>query len=126
MPLEQDYGQDRAANTAPPASVSHQGAGGNSGSGRSNIVFGLILTIVGVLFLLHNFDVFYVYDIWRYWPLLLIAAALSKVMWGRGPERMFGAVGVFIGAVFFVDNVFDVDVHLGQLWPVILVIVGIS
>ncbi len=124
MPLDQDYGQDRTANAAPPAPASPQGA--DCGTGRSNIVFGLILTTVGVLFLLHNFDVFYVYDIWRYWPLLLIAAGLSKLLWGRGGERMFGAVAVFIGSVFFIDNVFGWHVHLGQLWPVILVIVGIS
>lgn len=118
MPLEQEYGQDRSA--PGKANAAH------GGGGRSNIVFGLILTLIGVLFLLHNLGVYYIYDIWRYWPLLLMAAGLSKMVWGRAGERMFGAVALFIGSVFFVDNVFGWDVHLGELWPVILVIVGIS
>lgn len=120
MPLETEYGQDRAGSIE--TKPRREGGGG----GRSNIVFGLILTVVGVLFLLHNLGLYYIYDIWRYWPLLLIAAGLSKLMWGRAGERMFGAIAVFIGSVFFVDNVFGWHVHLGQLWPVILVIVGIS
>ena len=124
MPLDHDYGQDRTgAAPSPPATPESATC---SRGGRSNIVFGLILTTVGVLFLLHNLDVFYIHDIWRYWPLLLIVAGLSKAMWGRGGERMVGAVALFIGCVFFVDNVFGWHVHLGQLWPVILVIVGIS
>ena len=124
MPLEQDYGQDRPS--TPAASGTTPQRAECASGGRSNIVFGLILTTVGVLFLLHNFDIFYISDIWRYWPLLLIAAGLTKLVWGRAGERMFGAVAVFIGTVFFVDNVFGWHVHLGQLWPVILVIVGIS
>ena len=124
MPLDQDYGQDRTPNAATPPPASPEGA--NCRTGRSNIVFGLILTAVGVLFLLHNLGLYYIYDIWRYWPLLLIAGGLSKLLWGRAGERMFGAIGVFVGLVFFVDNVFGWHVHLGQLWPVILVIVGIS
>ena len=120
MPLEQEYGQGRPT----PAAAKPDAAGGSGG--RSNIVFGLILTLVGVLFLLHNLGIYYISNIWRYWPLLLIAAGLSKMVWGRAGERMFGAVALFIGSVFFVDNVFGWHVHLGQLWPVILVIVGIS
>lgn len=120
MPLEQEYGQ------TPTAPVDGKADTGRGGGGRPNIVFGLILTIVGVLFLLHNLGLYYIYDIWKYWPLLLMAAGLSKLVWGRAGERMFGAVALFIGSVFFVDNVFGWHVHLGQLWPVILVIVGIS
>jgi predicted membrane protein len=124
MPLDQDYGQDRTATPAAPTTPP-QGADRGSG-GRSNIVFGLILTTVGVLFLLHNFDIFYIHDIWRYWPVLMIAAGVSKLVWGRQGERMVGAIVTFIGTVFFVDNVFGWDVHLRQFWPMILVIVGVS
>ncbi len=122
MPLEQEYGQDRQGAVEKPRASRFDGGGG----GRPNIVFGLLITIVGGLFLLNNLGFFYISSIWRFWPLLLIAVGLSKVLWGRAGERMFGAIAVFIGAVFFVDNVFGWHVHLGQLWPVILVIVGVS
>ena len=130
MPLDQQYGQGAAGGAAtppPPGTPGTPGRGSDwRGSGRSNIVFGLILTLVGVLFLLHNLGIYYVYDIWRYWPLLLIAVGLSKVAFGRAGERTFGLVAIFIGGVFFVDNVFNWHVDLGELWPVILVIVGMS
>jgi predicted membrane protein len=123
MPLEQDYGQG-----TPPAGTGNtpRRIRRRHGGGGSNIVFGLILVTVGVLFLLRNFDVLYIRNIWQYWPLLLIAAGLSKVLWGRAEERTFGLVATFIGSVFLARTVFDVDVNLGQLWPVILVIVGVS
>lgn len=124
MPLEQDYGQG----TAPAGAGDDRRARRRRyrGGGGSNVVFGLILVTVGVLFLLRNFDVLYIRNIWQYWPLLLIAAGLSKVFWGRAEERTFGLVATFIGGVFLARTVFDVDVSLGQLWPVILVIVGVS
>ena len=127
MPLDQEYGQDAAGGAPTPLAAGQPKPGTDwRGSGRSNIVFGMILTLVGVLFLLHNLGIYYIYDIWRYWPLLLIAAGLSKVVFGRAGERTVGLIAVFIGGVFFIDNIFDVHVHLGQLWPVILVIVGMS
>lgn len=123
MPLDQEYGQ-RPAGPQPPPNA--QPSAERGGSGRANIVFGLVLMLVGMLFLLHNLGIYYVYNIWRYWPLLLIAVGLAKALGGRGSERTFGAIVTFVGFVFLADNVFGWHVHLGQLWPVILVIVGVS
>jgi predicted membrane protein len=126
MPLDQDYGNTGATPGAQGPGQRHGYRSDAHGTGRANIVFGLILTLVGVLFLLHNLNILYIGNIWRFWPLLVIAAGAAKLLFGRGGERTFGAVAVFIGFVFLVDNVFGWHVHLGELWPVILVIVGVS
>ncbi len=125
MPLDQDYG---TTGTAPgPQAPGRRALRGRShGSGRANIVFGLALTLVGVLFLLHNLGLIYIGSVWRFWPVLLIAVGSAKLVFGSGSERTFGAVVVFIGFVFLVDDIFGYHVHLAELWPVILVIVGVS
>lgn len=94
--------------------------------GRPNIVFGLIVMALGVMFLLHNLDVHYFDEFWNFWPVALILLGLSKAFSGRADERTFGWVLTFIGGVFFARYVLDWNVHLRDYWPVILIIVGTS
>lgn len=95
-------------------------------AGRPNIVFGLILVAVGTIFFLHNLG-FHAFDeFWNYWPLALVALGLSKAFSGRADERTFGWVLLFIGAVFSTRYIFGFDVRLGQFWPGILIIIGVS
>jgi predicted membrane protein len=92
---------------------------------RSNIVFGLIVVAVGVLFLLHNFG-FHSLEFWNFWPAAILLLGLSKVFGGRHDERTFGWVMLFIGSVFFARYTLGYDVSLGRFWPVIVIIVGVS
>src|SRR5688500_9987877 len=94
--------------------------------GRPNIVFGLILVAAGLIFLLHNLGVHYFDEFWNFWPLGLIAVGLSKAFSGRHDERTFGWIMTFIGGIFFARFALGWDVHLGQFWPVIPIIVGVS
>lgn len=94
--------------------------------GRSpNIVFGLIVLAVGVLFLLHNMGL-HSLEFWNLWPVALILLGLSKVFGGRHDERTFGWIVLFIGSVFFAQRTLGYDISLARFWPVILIIVGIG
>jgi predicted membrane protein len=93
---------------------------------RPNIVFGLILVAAGTIFLLHNLGIHYFDQFWNLWPLALIALGLAKSFGGRADERTFGWVLTFIGAVFFLRFSLGWNVRLGEWWPVILVIIGVS
>jgi predicted membrane protein len=93
---------------------------------RSNIVFGLILVAGGSIFLLHNLGVHYFDEFWNLWPLALVALGLAKSFGGRADERTFGWVLTFIGAVFFLRISLGWHVSLGQWWPMILVLIGVS
>lgn len=95
-------------------------------SGRPNIVFGLILVVVGLFFLLRNLGFYYFEEFWNFWPILLLLLGLSKAFSGRVDERTFGWILTFIGSVFFLRYTLGWDVHMREFWPGILIIVGIS
>lgn len=96
------------------------------GAGRPNIVFGLIVMVVGVMFLMHNLGVRYFEEFWNWWPVLLIMLGLSKSFSGRADERTFGWVVTFLGLVFLAQFTFGLDVRMETFWPGILILVGLS
>lgn len=93
---------------------------------RPNIVFGLVLTALGVIFLLHNLDFHFFERFWRLWPLALLAIGLAKAFSDRADERTFGLIMTFLGGIFFLRHTLGWNVHLGEFWPLILIIIGIS
>jgi predicted membrane protein len=94
--------------------------------GRPNVVFGLVLVAVGLFFLLHNLGFYYFEEFWNFWPVALLLIGISKAFSGRADERTFGWVITFLGAVFFAQFTLGWHVHMGEFWPGILIIVGIS
>ena len=99
---------------------------GTGRPGRSNIVFGLVLVAIGMIFLLHNLDFHYFDRFWNFWPVALLAIGLAKAFSGRADERTFGWIMTFLGLIFLARFTFGWDVHMRQVWPGILIIVGIS
>lgn len=98
----------------------------SKGPGRPNIVFGLIVMAVGLMFLMHNLGVDYFEEFWNFWPVLLILLGLSRSFSGRADERTFGWVATFMGLVFFAQFTLGFDVSMETFWPGILIIVGLS
>ena len=72
----------------------------NGRGGRANIIFGLILVVLGTTFLLHNLGFHYFEEFWNFWPLGLLALGLAKSFSGRSDERTVGWIMTFLGAVF--------------------------
>lgn len=52
----------------------------NRGISKDRYIAGLILTAVGIFFLLHQLDVFYWRDFARYWPVLIILMGLASIV----------------------------------------------
>lgn len=91
------------------------------------VVTGIILTVLGVLFTLDTLGYIDAYDVWRYWPLILIAVGLAKVLQPMGaPGRCFGGVLIFFGILFLLHNLHVIRHSVWELWPLILVIMGLS
>ena len=64
----------------------------NGGNVTPGLIFGLAIIAIGVLFLLDNFG-FPVGFVWHYWPVILIAIGLSKLVDSRDtPGRTGGAI----------------------------------
>lgn len=97
----------------------------NKSSGHNPAVcFGIVLVFVGALFLLVNFTGFSIgFGTW--WPAILIVAGLLDLLFNR--RRWFrGAGTLIIGALFFSDTLDVWDVPWQFLWPVPIVIIGLS
>ncbi len=90
------------------------------------LVFGAILIVLGVLFALDRFDVIDAGRLWDYWPLLLVAAGLARVL--QPPPchgRIFGGVLVALGVLLLLANLDLLPFRVWELWPLILIAIGV-
>ena len=95
---------------------------------RSNpgIIPALVVIGVGVLFLLNNLNVVYVHDLWRFWPVILIAGGIAKLV--DSPfegGRNSGAVLLVVGALFLANNLGFLSLNWHDFWPLILIGAGL-
>jgi hypothetical protein len=95
----------------------------------TGIFWGLIVTAVGVLFLLRNLDIFYFDSIWQFWPVILIVIGISKLSTSAGqPGGVFtGLLLMGLGAVFLLQSLHYLPGQIWQyVWPGILIAVGLA
>jgi hypothetical protein len=86
----------------------------------------LIVIGIGVLFLLNNLNILYFSEWVRYWPVILIAIGLVKLVDANTPSgHVAGAILVGVGAVFLVQTLGYLNVRLHDLWPLILIGAGL-
>lgn len=92
------------------------------------LVMGLLIIIVGVLFTLDNLGIAYAEDYLRYWPAGVIAIGLVKLWDGRGATSgsFAGFLFVLAGMLLLADSLGVMRVSIGQLWPLVLVFFGAS
>ncbi len=98
------------------------------GSVTPGLIISLAIIAVGILFLLDNFG-FPVGVVWQYWPVILIAIGLAKLVDSRDtPGRTGGAIIMIVGLVLIADKIhlpFLNNVSLWSLWPLALIAFGI-
>lgn len=87
------------------------------------LIAGMFFTAVGLLITLDNFDVLNAAVFLRYWPLVLVAAGLAKVV-DAGSSRVAATVLVVLGAALLADNIGYIRFDLFDLWPLILIGIG--
>ena len=93
------------------------------GSNRRRLVTGILLAAVGFLFLLDRLFVIDVGEIWRFWPLILVAFGLTRIFGARpGRRRRWGLMQVFLGVWLLLDQIDVVDA--GDSWPFLVMAVG--
>jgi len=95
---------------------------------RSNpgIIPALAVIAVGVLFLLNNLNVFFLHDIWRFWPVALLAVGLAKLVDSQSDgDRTGGVVLVIVGAIFLARNLGILYLTWNDVWPLILIGAGV-
>ena len=93
------------------------------------LVMGLLIAMVGVLFTLDTLDYLDAERVLRYWPAGVIAVGLSKLWQSRdGHGGAFGGVVVTVVGVWMLlgFSVRSVEVDFSAVWPLLMVLFGIS
>jgi predicted membrane protein len=109
------------------ARVSHGGVYACQNGSHSHVAMGIIVLLLGILFLLENLGFFYVGNIWKFWPVILIALGIAKVFDARGLRNTLWGIGLAAaGLILLAKSLGYISWSLWQLWPVLLIFWGIS
>ncbi|MGB7761938.1 MAG: DUF5668 domain-containing protein [Bryobacteraceae bacterium] len=86
----------------------------------------LILIGVGALFFLNNLNIIRFHDIFEYWPVVLIAWGIFKVVDQPEPKhKVVGGILIGIGGILLMGNLGVPHMGWGDLWPLILIGLGV-
>jgi len=88
------------------------------------LVMGLIIVTVGVLFTLDNLEFLNAREYLRYWPALLIVFGVSKMIYAHGGGRFFGGMLTVGGIFLLLDRLYYIDFNWGDFWPLIFIAIG--
>ncbi len=91
------------------------------------LILGFIIIALGVLYTLQNIGILYARDYTRYWPILLVLYGLSRIVQcDTVPQKVWGGFWAFIGTIWLLDKLDIVFFDIFDLWPLILVALGLS
>ena len=90
------------------------------------IVGSVAVIALGVLFLLDNLGIVPFREVWRYWPVILIALGVVRLVDSHGtPSVIWGAMLAGIGGLLLLDNLQIIVFDWRLFWPAILIAIGI-
>jgi len=93
---------------------------------KQGVVFALIVIAAGVLLFLDNINVFHFRDVWRFWPVALIALGLAKLFDSRGTgARVWAGMWILVGTAFLLDHLGIWRVSWNVIWPLALIGLGV-
>jgi predicted membrane protein len=91
----------------------------------SQLIVGLAVVAVGVLFTLDNLDILDARRYLPFWPLVILAIGLTNLLSAREtPQRVFGGFLTAVGTLLLLGRWGFMHVHLWDLWPLALVVWG--
>ena len=93
---------------------------GERGDSIGRVLTGLVVVLLGGIFLADNLGFLDVGSIGRFWPAILILLGIGSIV--RPGHRGGGAWLLFLGALFFLHT-FDVF-RLRDSWPLFIVAAG--
>ena len=94
---------------------------------RKQLMWGLLLIGLGVAFLFDRFDMVAIWDLWHYWPLLLVVMGINTMIgFPTAKEFTSGLWTTFIGLWLFAifENMFGLTFYNG--WPLPIIFCGIA
>ena len=92
----------------------------------SQVVVGLLVIAVGVIFTLDNLGIIYAEDYLRYWPAALLLIGGVKVWHARkdGQGLLAGLIFLGVGAYMLINRIAYIRVEARDVFPLVLVFLG--
>jgi hypothetical protein len=101
-------------------------AAGRHSNPAERMIPALVLIAVGALFFLSNLHIIYFQDIWRFWPVVLIAVGLAKLVDSAdGGSVACGVILLAVGGLFLAGNFGYLYLTWRTFWPLILIGLGL-
>ena len=91
---------------------------------RKDLVSGILLIGIGLMFLASNLGSLPEFDWARSWPLVLVVIGVAQLFSGDVEGRIGGLTLILTGAIFLGHTYRVVRLH--DSWPLFIVIAGIS
>ena len=96
-------------------------------SPAAKMMFGSIVILVGLAFLLNNMGIVDFRDIWRYWPVLIIVYGVSRIFACKAVTSLiWGGAVALIGILLLLDNLDIIFFRFDYIWPLIIIAFGLS
>jgi predicted membrane protein len=100
--------------------------GQHAGGEHSGLLVGVVIIALGVILLLDQEGIVRAWDLWRFWPIILIVAGLMRVYRAATvPDRLWGLVEILFGVVFQLGALGYQHFRFAHTWPLLVVGVGL-
>lgn len=93
------------------------------GGKHSGLWPGLVLVLIGTVVLLDHMGILSVDRLWKFWPVLLIAIGVSKLI--EPCNRAVGAGFTLVGALLLSNNLGYTRLSWWDIWPIALICAGV-
>jgi predicted membrane protein len=90
--------------------------------GEHGMIWGAVICVIGIVFLLDRLGYIFVDHLWRFWPLIPMGIGAAH-MAERG-NRAWGAIVLLVGTLFLLDSLHIMRFNWDQLWPLAIIVVG--
>ena len=91
----------------------------------SQVLMGVLVIALGLLFLLDNLDIIEVRNALAFWPLIFIFAGVAKLLDTTSPNGyLVGLAGIGIGVTMILHRLGIIYFSWRTVWPLVLIAVG--
>lgn len=91
---------------------------------HSQLIVGVLVIAMGVLFLLDNLDIVNFHRAIAFWPMVFIVVGLVKLFDTSRPNFLMGGIFIAIGAVMMANRLGFFYISIHTFWPLVLIAVG--
>src|ERR1051326_442408 len=93
---------------------------------EAGLIPGMILVGIGAIFFLNNLHIIYIREWMAYWPVILVAVGIVKMVDSNFTEgRVAGGVLLGVGVVLLAQTLGYLQLRLRDMWPLILIGLGL-